>query len=198
MLYYIGRFIFFVLFKSLFGFKSYGRENIPKNGGFIIASNHASNLDPEIIGSAIPRVLSFMAKEELFHNKLFGWLIRKVNAFPVKRGGADLFSIKEAIKRLKNGSGILLFPQGGRRDSISSDEVKGGVGFLAAKADVPVIPAFIFGSSSVLPKGRKIPSFFNPISVYFAPVIIYKGAQNYAEFSQKVMSAIDALSRKAK
>ncbi|MDP1853573.1 MAG: lysophospholipid acyltransferase family protein [Candidatus Omnitrophota bacterium] len=198
MLYYIGRFIFFVLFKSLFGFKFYGKENIPKYGGFIIASNHASNLDPEIIGSAIPRVLSFMAKEELFHNKVFGWVLWKVHAFPVKRGGADLFSIKEAIKRLKNGFGILLFPQGGRRDSISADEVKGGVGFLASKADVPVIPAFIFGSGDALPKGRKIPNFFKPISVYFAPGIIYKGSRDYAEFSQTIMSAIDALSRKAK
>lgn len=198
MFYYIGRFIFFVLFKTLFGFRVYGKENIPKKGGFIIASNHASNLDPGIIGSAIPRVLSFMAKEELFRNKIFGWILWKVHAFPVKRGGADLFSIKEAIKRLKNGSGILLFPQGGRRDSIAASEVKGGVGFLASKADVPVIPAFIFGSSDALPRGRKTPNFFKPINVYFASALIYRDSQGYPEFSQSIMSAIEALGRKAK
>lgn len=195
--YYIGRWIFFIFFKALFNFKVYGRQNIPKNGGFIIASNHESNFDPGIIGSTMLRVISFMAKEELFRNKLFGWLLYQVNAFPVKRGRTDLSAIKEAIKRLKNDHALLLFPQGGRRDSINTEEVKGGVGFLASKARVPVVPAFIFGSGDVLPKGRRVPVFFKPISVYFASPITYEGYDDYKKFSLAVINAIENLSRNA-
>ncbi len=194
MLYYIGRLIFFVLFKTLFGLKVYGKENIPKSGGFIIASNHESNLDPEIIGVSIPRVISFMAKEEFFRNKIFGWLLRRVNAFGIKREGADISSIKEAIKRLNHGYGLLLFPQGGRRSLVSSDEIKGGVGFLACKADVKVVPAFILGSGDVLPKGKRIPAL-KMISVFFAPPMAYRDYKGYADFSSAVMSAIEALGR---
>lgn len=193
MLYYIGRFIFFVLFKSLFRLKVYGSGNIPKNGGFIIASNHASNLDPEVIGVASPRPISFMAKEELFRNKLCGWVLRRLGAFPVKRESGDLSASKEALRRLKKSGGLLLFPQGGRRDTVEIKAAKAGVGMFSQRAKVPVIPAFIDGTAKAMPKGSKSPQLVK-IRVYFGRPIYPQVSQEYEQIAKEVMSAISQIS----
>ena len=192
MLYIIGRFICFVLLKILVGFRVYGRNNIPRSGGFIVASNHLSNIDPVAIGVASVRPMNFMAKEELFSNKFFGFILRRVNVFPVKRGKADLFSIKEAIKRLRRGEGLLLFPQGRRRDTIELEDVKGGVGFFASKAGVPIVPTLIKGSDLVLPKGSKLPKRTG-VNIYFGQPIYIKPNQDYSQIAQSVISAIKQL-----
>lgn len=197
VLYYIGRTFFFIIFKLLFGFRAYGRDNIPKQLGFIIASNHESNLDPIAVSIASPRMINFMAKEELFRNKFFAFILRNVNAFAVKRAGIDLGSIKEAVRRLKSGGGLLLFPQGGRKQGLDLDDVRAGVGLLALKAGVPIVPAFIVGSSSVLPKGGRRPRKAR-VSVYFGPAILPDASQGYEEIVKEVMLAISRLARPIK
>ncbi|HDZ77507.1 MAG TPA: 1-acyl-sn-glycerol-3-phosphate acyltransferase [Candidatus Omnitrophica bacterium] len=192
MLYIICRFIWFVLFKIFVGLKGYGRDNIPKSGGFILASNHASNMDPVAIGVASARPINFMAKEELFSNKFFGFILGRVNVFPVKRGKADLSSIKEAIKRLKRGEGLLLFPQGTRRDTIELEDAKGGVGFFASKAGVPIVPTLIKGSDVSLPKGSKLPKRTG-VNICFGQPIYTKPNQDYNQIAQSVISAIKQL-----
>ena len=192
MLYMIGRFICFVLLRILVGLRVYGRDSIPKCGGFIIVSNHASNIDPVVIGVASPRPISFMAKEELFSNTFFGFILRRVNAFPVKRGKTDLFSIKEAIKRLRRGGGLLLFPQGARRDVIELEDIKGGAGFFASKAQVPIVPALIKGSDIALPRGSKLPKRTG-IDIYFGRPICIGSNQNYGQIAQSAVSAIKEL-----
>ena len=107
MFYLIFRLIILLFFKILFRLKVYGRSNVPKEGAFILASNHSSYLDPPAVGVASPRVLHFMARHDLFNNWAFGMLIRALNAFPVKRGGIDPSAFKEAIERLKKGEVLL-------------------------------------------------------------------------------------------
>lgn len=192
MLYFIGRFIFFIIFKCLFRFKAYGQENIPKHSGFIIASNHESNLDPILLGVASPRAINFMAKEELFRNKFFGFILRRVNAFAVRRGIADLGSIKEAVRRLKNSSGLLLFPQGGRREDVDVEDVRAGVGLIAQKANVPIVPVFIEGSREAMPKGSRFPRR-SRVSVYFGPLISPKPYQEYGQIAKEAILAISRL-----
>lgn len=195
MLYIVGRFIFFVLFKLLFGLKVYAKDNIPRHTGFIIASNHASNIDPLVIAAANYRPINFMAKEELFRNKFFGFILRCVHVFPVKRGKTDLSSIKEAIRRLKDGGGLLLFPQGGRQDSIDVEGAKEGIGLLARRAQVPIVSAYINGSGKAMPKGKKMPRR-TQVSVYFGQAMYIKPTQDYASVVKEVMLAIEQLSQK--
>jgi 1-acyl-sn-glycerol-3-phosphate acyltransferase len=152
MIYAAGKFFFWVFLKSFFGFKVTGKENIPSAGGFIVAGNHVSYLDPIVFGVACPRPLSFMARDTLFRNRFSAWLLRRVNVFPLRRNSADVGAIKEALRRLKYGGGILLFPEGTRSSGGLMKEGFEGVGFLARKSALPVVPMFVRGTQEALPK----------------------------------------------
>ena len=149
-----------------------GEKNIPRKGGFILACNHVSYLDPVIFGISCPRQLNYMARESLFKNSFFGWLLARVNVFTIKRYSADIGAIKEALRRLKTGGGLLLFPEGTRSSDGRIGEGLEGVGFLVRKSNVPVIPAFIKGTQKAMPKGAK---FIKParITVVFGPAISF-------------------------
>lgn len=193
MLYRILRSIAILLFKVLFQIKVSGKKYIPKKGGFILASNHLSYLDPISLGVACPRRLNFMAKRELFCNSLFSRLLTAVGAFPLKRDSADKSALKEAIHRLKNGNALVLFPEGSRGFEDMSPEPQPGIGFLAARVDVPVIPAFIKGTDKALPKGAK---FIRPknISVYFGKQISIERRMPYKTIALMVMEEVRRLS----
>lgn len=133
------------LLVPVFRLKSVGEENIPEDGPVIIAVNHRSNLDPVIAGVTCPRQICFMAKEELFKNKLFGGLIKKLGAFPIKRGKGDVGAIKAAISIFKNNGAMLIFPEGRRVKDGKRRSAKPGVAMLAQRNQVPVIPVLIDG-----------------------------------------------------
>jgi 1-acyl-sn-glycerol-3-phosphate acyltransferase len=192
MLYFLGRSISYIFVKFFCGFKVTGRANIPKKGGFILASNHASYLDPLVLGAASSRRMEYFAKEELFKNKLFAKILYAVGAFPVKRNKMDLFSIKEAIRRLKEGRALVMFPEGTRSTDGQIHDAQEGVGFLASKAEVPVIPAYISGTDKVLPKNAKSLKL-NKIRVYFGEKIDFERRQAYADVSNMVIQRIRQL-----
>lgn len=142
-----------------------GKENIPKEkGGLIIASNHVSNYDPPFIGIVFKSKYTFMAKEELFKNRFFAWLIRKLGAFPVKRGAKDLAAIDTAIESLHNGRTFIIFPEGTRSKTGELGRPKSGVSIIAVKAKAPVIPVFIrygrkrFRQRALISIGEVIPA----------------------------------------
>ena len=180
-------------FKILFRIGVHGKEYIPRKGGFILASNHISYLDPIVLGVACPRPLNFMAKHDLFGRIFLSRLISKLGAFPVRRNSADLFAIKEAIHRLGNSGGLVLFPEGSRRVSEISPGVQPGIAFLALKAGVPVVPAFIKGSDLALPRGSRL---IHPkkISVFFGEQITMERRMPYDDFAKQVMESIRHLS----
>jgi 1-acyl-sn-glycerol-3-phosphate acyltransferase len=124
-----------------------GREHIPRRGGLIVASNHVSYWDPPMVGSALPREVHFLAKEELFRTPLLGPLIASVNAISIRRGMADLSGLSRAIDRLKRGGALLVFPEGSRMRDGELHPARPGVGLLAVQADVPVASCFISGSN---------------------------------------------------
>jgi 1-acyl-sn-glycerol-3-phosphate acyltransferase len=188
-LYKFGRFICWVYCGFFIRLKVSGKENIPKKGGFILASNHISYLDPLVLGFACPRNLNFMAKEELFKNPLFGRAIRSVGAFPVKRKTADMSAIKEAVRRLRSGKGLVLFPEGGRGDGLELQKPEAGVGFIAAKSQVPVIPAFIKGTEQALPKGSKSMRHAQ-VSVIFGKQVSVERKMPYQDAAQLIMDNI--------
>jgi 1-acyl-sn-glycerol-3-phosphate acyltransferase len=179
-----------VVFKCLGGFDVYGRENVPKKGGFIAAANHVSYLDPLAIGISCPRRMSYMARHDLFSNPIFNGIIRNLGAFPVKRKTADLSAIKEAIKRLKEGKGLLIFPEGTRQTGGSmAEQAQPGIGFLAAKAQVPVIPVFVKGTEKALPKNARCIHRAR-ISVYYGKQISFERRLPYQEIAQIILEGI--------
>lgn len=117
-----------------------GKENIPKQGRFILCSNHTSYWDPVLLGMLTPRIIHFMAKKELFKNTLISKILKKSYVIEVKREGNDISAIKESIRALKKESIVALFPQGTRVQTNDSESAKGGIGMLALKTNSPVIP----------------------------------------------------------
>jgi 1-acyl-sn-glycerol-3-phosphate acyltransferase len=124
-----------------------GSENVPREGGVVVASNHISFWDPPIVGVALPREAHFLAKEELFATPLLGWLIRTYNAIPIRRGVSDLSGIARAVEALKRGAVLILFPEGTRMRDGQLHPARPGVGMMAVAADVPIVPCYVSGSN---------------------------------------------------
>ena len=145
-LYKFGRAVTGALFHVMFRFGKTGVENIPEQGPVILAVNHSSNLDPIAVGITCPRKVRFMAKAELFENKLFGRLISNLGAFAVHRGRGDIGAIKAAFGIFKDNGVLLIFPEGGRvTKKHPNRRSKPGVIMMAQRAQVPVIPVLIDG-----------------------------------------------------
>jgi len=135
--------------RLLFGMRIHGDERVPREGGVIIASNHISYSDPPVVGSASPRELHYLAKEELFRNPVFGAIIRSYNAIPVKRAAGDIGALKKALRLLKDGKAMIMFPEGTRSLSGKFLKPKPGVGMIASMADVPVVPTYVAGTNNL-------------------------------------------------
>lgn len=159
-----------VLGSAAFGVRCFGRENVPACGGALLASNHQSFLDPMVAGLGLSREVNYMARDSLFRNWAFRWLIRSLNAFAVKRHTADLGAIKESLRRLKKGQLVLLFGEGTRtRDGLIAP-LQAGIAMLARKAQVPVIPVVIDGAFELWPRNHKLWRFGIIRMVYGEPV----------------------------
>lgn len=119
-------------------------ENIPaQNGGFIVASNHLSYSDPPVIAAVFKGKFSFMAKSELFKNKLFAWLITRCGAFPVVRGAKDGAAIERAVNDIEKNRIFVIFPEGTRSKDGVIARAKSGVALIAGKANAPIVPVCI-------------------------------------------------------
>ena len=136
--------ILYVFEKLLFGIKVYGRENVPTEGGYLVACNHISNWDPTTVGVSFPRQLRFMAKKELFEHQPLAGIIRMCGAFPVDRSVGDMAALRAAINILSEGNCMVMFPEGTRNGGRLL-KAKPGVAMIALHAKVPVIPMFISG-----------------------------------------------------
>jgi 1-acyl-sn-glycerol-3-phosphate acyltransferase len=191
-------FFLFVILKLFFRLKIEGKENIPKVGAFILASNHISYFDPPILAASClfgrGRCLNFIAKEELFKRKFFGWYITKLNAFPIKRKFGDIGAIRESIRRIKKGMPIVIFPEGERSPDGSVKEAFPGIALLATKTKIPIVPAFISGVEETLSVKSKSVKF-NQVCVRFGkPIYFYDSEKHsYSEIVDKIMSSVKEL-----
>lgn len=147
ILYRLGWLLTRIIFTVVFRMRRIGFENIPKEGPFIIACNHRSLADPPLVGSFIRRPVNFMGKRELFRNKLFGWIITQTKAHPIRRGVIDRGVIELVERLLAKNEGVVIFPEGTRARKVDFLEPKPGIGILARKNLVPVVPAYIHGSN---------------------------------------------------
>lgn len=148
-----------------------GRRNIPESGGVLLVCNHQSFFDPMLAGISVEREASFMARDTLFRNPWFARLIRSVNAYPVRRGEADLTAIKETLKRLRDGNVIVIFPEGTRTEDGRIGPMLAGLAAIAKKAQVPLVPTLIDGVYQAWPKGQALPSPADVIVEYGQPIL---------------------------
>ena len=136
-----------IVFSVLFRVKVIDRHKVPQEGPALLCASHNTMLDMFFLGFRLKRWIYWMAKEELFRNPLAAYILKKLGAFPVRRGTADISSIKNAYKLLEENKIVGIFPQGTRiKSSKRTYPVKSGAVMIAAKAGVPIIPATVCGS----------------------------------------------------
>ena len=153
-----------------------GKENIPAKDAFpyILASNHQAYFDPAWITAPITQKLAFMTWGEAFEWKFIGAMIRQLGAFPVSlEGGAKaLGSVKKALRALRDGAVLIIFPEGERAFGDGQMlEFKEGVASIAIRAQVPILPVTIKGGNRVWAQGQTGPHFFTPVEVTYHPLI---------------------------
>lgn len=145
MIYTIGQWVCQLFFTMFIRAEVKGKENIPEEGPVLLCSNHISNFDPPLIGTFLKRKIRFMAKEELFHNKLLGFLLSSLGAFPVKRGAGDRQAIRKGLDVLKKGEMLCLFPEGTRSKTGKLGKPLSGSGFFALRSEAVIVPVVIIG-----------------------------------------------------
>jgi 1-acyl-sn-glycerol-3-phosphate acyltransferase len=147
-----------------FRYRVVGAERVPRSGGLLVVANHISNLDPPLLGVAVPRPVWYMAKKELFAMPVLGQLLPHLNAFPVDRQAGGTAALRASLRLLKAGRCVGMFPEGGRNVTGTNEE-KGGAAFLAAASGVPVVPAAIVGTRKLRPFGRVTVVFGDPFTL---------------------------------
>ncbi len=181
----------FTFYKLFFRFRSFGAEKVPDENdprGVILAPNHASYLDPPILGISLKRRVTYLAKDYLFKHRFVGWVLRSVGAYPIKSEFANDFrSIRDLIRILKKGVCVVVFPEGTRSENGLFREPEGGIGFLAMKSDAWVVPVYIAGSYAALPKGAKRFKG-HPIAVYYGEPFIPARMQGWGEGEDRYLA----------
>jgi len=160
----VSKLFVFPIYKFVFKGHLIGRENIPQKDSFIMVSNHGSLLDPPLLGHALGRNISFMAKSELFKIPFLGFIIKACGAYPVKRGIADKNTIKTACKKLSDNNSIGIFIDGTRQKNGRVNKPKQGAALLAFKNQKLLLPVAIVNSHKLIKFKFCIP-FFSKIVI---------------------------------
>ena len=154
-LYFLGWCFFRALYKFYFGWRVYNPERVPLEGPVILASNHASFLDPPLVGSRLRRGINYLARESLFRFPVLGWVLRKWNSVPVDREGGGAAGLRAILDRLLAGGAIILFPEGTRTRTGDLQPARSGIGLTVIKSAAPVVPVRVFGTFEAY--GRHVP-----------------------------------------
>ncbi|HLH63915.1 MAG TPA: lysophospholipid acyltransferase family protein [Ktedonobacteraceae bacterium] len=163
------RILAYIIFPFVMRVRVLGRKNLPSKGPLIIAANHLSWTDIPLIPAFLPYKVVAMAKEEAFHSRV-GWLVRFMGGFPVRRGEGDRQAIRAASEQLKQGKVLMMFPEGTRSKTHTLAKGHAGLGMIALRSGVPVVPVAIWGSEHALKK-------FRPrVTIAYGPPIILKPA----------------------
>ncbi|WP_379162293.1 lysophospholipid acyltransferase family protein [Paenibacillus sp. sgz5001063] len=188
MIYVICRGLLRLIYAVFFPLRIIGKENVPEEGGVLLCANHISLLDPMTIGIKLNRQVKYMAKAELFKVPVLGWLINKLGAFPVKRGGVSKESIKTALNTLRSGNVMGIFPEGTRNSD--SGVAKKGAASFALRSGAAVVPAAIVGSYKPF---RRI------TVIYGAPIDLSSfagaGSESLEEVTDVIMGRIHEMSK---
>ncbi|GAC1423404.1 MAG: lysophospholipid acyltransferase family protein [Candidatus Velthaea sp.] len=153
-----------IVFKLLWRYQARGMENVPRSGPVIVAGNHVSYLDPVAMGIGLPRPITYLAKKELFAIPLLGAIVRGCGAYPLDREAGGVAAVRAALRVLKEGKCVGIFPEGTRNKDGNAEE-KGGAALLAALSGAPVVPAAIIGTRDAKRLGRIRVVYGEPLTI---------------------------------
>ncbi|MCX6935683.1 MAG: lysophospholipid acyltransferase family protein [Verrucomicrobia bacterium] len=189
------RLLSYFLLKIFHSIRSQGGASLPP-GPLILAPNHASYFDPPAAGSCIPRVTYYLARHTLFAPPIGSWLLPSVGSIPVNQESPGPSSLKRIFEVLKGGGTLVLFPEGGRTLDGNIARAEPGIGMIAARANVPVVPVHIIGSREALARGGSWHPF-RPIWVVYGKPMHFSGnpksREDFQKFADEIMTAIGQL-----
>ncbi len=155
--YFLGWCFFRIVYKCYFRWRVYNPERVPLTGPVILASNHASFLDPPLVGAGVKRGINYLARNTLFRFPGIGWLLRKWNSVPVDREGGGAAGLKAILDRLLAGGAIILFPEGTRTRDGKLQPARSGIGLTIIKSTAVVVPVRVFGTFEAFGRNQKFP-----------------------------------------
>jgi len=203
--YRLGWIFFRTLYAVYFRWRVCNPERVPQSGAVILASNHASFLDPPLVGSGLNRAINYLARESLFRFPGISALLRSWNAVPVDRDGGGAAGLKAILDRLLAGGGIILFPEGTRTRDGRLQPARSGIGLIVMKSTAPVVPVRTFGTFEAWGRSQKFPHPKKVIVKYGEPMRFEKlraEAKNcpkarlkeiYQEIADEIMATIAKL-----
>lgn len=207
--YWLSRRLLRIIFKAAFRWQVWHPERVPAKGPVILAANHASFLDPPLVGSAALREVHYLARKSLFRVPGIGAFLRSVNAVPVERGGVAVSGVRIILERLQSGSAILLFPEGTRTYDGAMLPAQSGIGLVVLKSDAPVVPVRIFGSFEAWSRNMRFPRA-RPVAVKFGNRLDFTSERTeaanaskaglkdlYQNVANRIMAAIAEINRGA-
>ena len=203
--YRCGWLFFRALFATYFHWRVIDAQNVPKTGSVILAANHASYLDPPIVGAGLDRDINYLARQSLFRFPIVKQILHSWNSVPVDRDGGGAKGLKIILDRLLGGAGIILFPEGTRTYDGKLQPAHAGIGLVVAKSEAPVVPVRVFGTYEAWGRNQKLPLPKKIAVRYGQPMRFEKLRaeakhcpkdrlkQIYQEIANEIMAAIAAL-----
>jgi 1-acyl-sn-glycerol-3-phosphate acyltransferase len=203
--YFISWHLFRLLYATYFRWRVNQPEHVPLQGPVILASNHASLLDPPLVCAGVRRVIFSLARESLFRNPVAGAILRSWNVVPVDRDGGGAKGLRVILDKLASGGAILLFPEGTRTTDGQLQPAKAGIGLTITKSDCPVVPVRLFGVYEAFGRHQRLPRPRRITLTYGAPIDFSalreeartaskpRLKQIYQEAADRVMAAIGEL-----
>ena len=155
--YFLGWCSFRAIFKVYFRWRVYNPERVPLSGPVILASNHASFLDPPLVGAGLRRGINYLARENLFRFPVMGWVLRQWQVVPVDREGGGAAGLRAILDRLLDGGAIILFPEGTRTRDGNLQTARSGIGLTVIKSTAPVVPVRVFGTFEAYGRHLRFP-----------------------------------------
>jgi len=168
--YFIGWCFFRALFKLYFRWRVCNPERVPLAGPVILASNHASFLDPPLVGAGVRRGINYLSRENLFRFPVMGWVLRHWQVVPVDRDGGGAAGLKAILDRLLAGGAIILFPEGTRTRDGKLQPARSGIGLTVIKSTAPVVPVRVFGTYQAYGRHLRLPRPYRMTVKYGQPM----------------------------
>ncbi len=183
-LYRFGWVVFRLIFSVYFRWRYYHPERVPLTGPVILASNHASYVDPPLVGAALPRAIGYLARDNLFAPPL-GWLLRRWHAVPVDREGGGAAGVRKILEVLETGNGVIIFPEGTRTHTGALQPARPGIGLIVLRSHAPVVPVRVFGTYEAYGRHLRFPRP-RPLAVKFGKPLRFEALRAEAQTCDKV------------
>jgi 1-acyl-sn-glycerol-3-phosphate acyltransferase len=183
--------------KTFFNYRVIGAENMIEEGPCIIAANHCSYLDPPLVGVACQRAIHYLARKSLLDIPVLGPILPELNVIPVDQKNADRSALMGAIRVVRNGGAVLIFPEGTRSYDGKLQPAQPGIGMIVAKTGAPVVPVRISGSFAAFPRGKSTPRSI-PVDVSIGEAIRFESFEDvdrsfYQKASDHILDVVACL-----